>query len=88
MNFPDIRLSIIVMPLLCLLLLLSSGVWVTQVRGHPAPAVPVDGGHQAGHCDTFRSIFLSLQAALAETGDTCREVQASGEDHHNAILTV
>ena len=86
MNFPDIRLSIVVMPLLSLLLLLSSGVWVTQA--HPAPAVPVDGGHQAGHCDTFRSIFLSLQAALAQTGDTCREVQASGEDHHNAILTV
>ena len=32
--FPDI---IIVMPLLCLLLLLSSGVWVTQA--HLAPAV-------------------------------------------------
>ena len=74
------------MPLLSLLLLLSSGVWVTQA--HPAPAVPVDGGHQAGHCDTFRSIFLSLQAALAETGDTCHQAPASGEDNRHAILLV
>ena len=68
------------MTLLCLLLLLSS-----TIHGHPAPAVPGDDGPQAGEdgdCDTLRALHLSLQAAVAETGDTCQGVQASGEYMH------
>ena len=60
---------------LCPLLLLSAAI-----QGHPAPSVPVPDGHQAGDCDTLRALHLSLQAALADSGDTCQGVQASGED--------
>ena len=62
------------MTLLCLLLLLSS-----TTQGHPA--VPVDDGPQAGDCDTLRALHLSLQTAVADSGDTCQGVQASGEDN-------
>ena len=67
------------MTLLCLLLLLSS-----IIHGHPAPDVPVPNGPQAGDgdCDTLRALHLSLQAALAETGDTCHQAPASGEDNY------
>ena len=60
------------MTLLCLLLLLSKAI-----QGHPAPGVPVDDGPQAADCDTLRALHLSLQAALAESG---QGVQASGQD--------
>ena len=65
------------MTLLCLLLLLSS-----TLQGHSAPGVSVPDGPQAAHCDTLRALHLSLQAAVAETGDTCQGVQASGEYMH------
>ena len=68
------------MTLLCLLLLLSS-----TIHGHPTPAVPVPDGPQAGDCDTLRTLHLSLQAAVAETGDTCQGVQASGEDNYHVF---
>ena len=64
------------MTLLCLLLLLSAAI-----QGHPAPSVPVPDGHQAGDCDTLRALHLSLQAAVAESGDTCQGVQAFGQDN-------
>ena len=62
------------MTLLSLLLMLT-----LAVHGHPAPAGPVPNGSQAGHCDTLRNLHLSLQAAVAESGDTCQEVQALGD---------
>ena len=68
------------MTLLCLLLLLSAAI-----QGHPAPSVPVPDGPQAGDCDTLRALHLSLQAALAETGDTCQGVQASGKDNFHVL---
>ena len=70
------------MTLLCLLLLLSS-----TIHGHPTPDVPVPDGPQAGdgHCDTLRALHLSLQAAVAETGDTCQGVQASGEGNYHVF---
>ena len=73
------------MALFRLLLLLSPCAWVTQVQGHPTPALPVPDGPQAGHCDTVRIMLLSLQAARSEMGDTCQGVQASGEDKYNAL---
>ena len=63
------------MTLLCLLLLLSAAI-----QGHPAPGVPVDDGPQAGGCATLRALHLSLQTAVADSGDTCQGVQASGQD--------
>ena len=71
------------MTLLCLLrlvLLLSS-----TIHGHPAPAVPVPDGPQAIDCDTLRTLLLSLQAALAESGETCQGVRATGEDNFHKL---
>ena len=69
------------MALFLLLLLLSSCAWVT--RFHPTPAVPLPDGPKAGHCDTIRTLHLSLQAAVAEMEDTCQGVKASGENKYN-----
>ena len=70
------------MTLLCLLLLLSS-----TIHGHPTPDVPVPDGPQAGDgdCDTLRTLLLSLQAALAESGETCQGVRATGEDNFHKL---
>ena len=96
--FPDI---IIVMPLLCLLLLLSSGVWVTQA--HLAPAVPVvDGPPQAGDCDTDTTLQSKsngdkLMLHVLQMNITSQYNQPSvirilsnnsTVDHFNSIITV
>ena len=92
--FPDI---IIVMPLLCLLLLLSSGVWVTQA--HLAPAVPVDEGPpQAGDCDTDTTLHGDklmlhvLQMNITSQYNKASEIRIlsniSTVDHFNSIITV
>ena len=78
------------MAILCLLLLLFTGV---LVPGHPAALpVPVPNVHQDGVCDTLRSFQLSLQAALdleeGGGGGTCHGVQASGEDNNDFIFYV
>ena len=92
--FPDI---IIVMPLLCPLLLLFSGVWVTQA--HLAPAVPVDEGPpRDGDCDTDTTLHGDklmlhvLQMNITSQYNKPSEIRIlsnnSTVDHFNSIITV